>query len=107
MTWIGSFVTGWPWWMPANQVNWKVASGDMTESTDGSSYVSFHNLTLKATSSGGLEAIPTSKIEKERRRNTLRNHDPWRVAKLSEELIRGRRCGDLAFMFGDVRLSGS
>src|SRR5882757_7511135 len=72
MTWIGSFVNGSPSWMPANQVNWKLASGDMTESTDGSSYVSFHSSTLKATWSGGLAAIPTSKIEKERRRNSLR-----------------------------------
>src|SRR6266566_5669723 len=67
-----SYVNGSPWWMPANQVNWKLASGDMTESTDGSSYVSFRSSTPKATSSGGLEAIPTSKIEKERRRNSLR-----------------------------------
>ena len=72
MTWIGSFVNGSPWWMPANQVNWKLASGDMTGSTDGSSYVSFRSSTLKAMSSGGLEAIPTSKIEKERRRSSLR-----------------------------------
>ncbi len=40
--------------------------------TDGSSYVSFRSSTLKAMSSGGLEAIPTSKIEKERRRSSLR-----------------------------------
>src|ERR1700676_3635715 len=45
---------------------------DMTESTVGSSYVSFHSSTLKATSSGGLEATLTSKIEKGRRRNSLR-----------------------------------
>src|ERR1700733_7580784 len=64
-TWINSFVNGSPWWMPANQANWKLASGDMTESTGGSSYVSSSNSTLEATSSGGLEAIPTSKIEKE------------------------------------------
>src|SRR5580692_11419434 len=57
---------------PANQVNWKLASGDMTGSTDGSSYVSFRSSTLKAMSSGGLEAIPTSKIEKEPRRSSLR-----------------------------------
>src|SRR5437879_3727588 len=58
--------------MITNQANWKPASVDMTENTDGSLYVSFQNSTLKATSSGGLEAIPTSKIEKERRRNFLR-----------------------------------
>src|SRR6202035_5314414 len=72
MTWIGSYVNGSQWWMPANQVNWKLASADMTVNTDGSSYVSFRSSTPKATSSGGLEAIPTSKIEKERRRNSLR-----------------------------------
>src|SRR6202047_4963299 len=72
MTWMGSYVNGSPWWRPANQVNWKLASGDMTVSTDGSSYVSFRSSTLKATSSGGLEAIPTSKIEKEGRRNSLK-----------------------------------
>src|SRR5438094_3750604 len=43
----------------------ETAYGDMTESTDGSSYASFHSLTLTATSLGGLEAIPTSQIEKE------------------------------------------
>src|SRR6202040_1125289 len=72
MTWISSFVNGGPCWMLPNQANWKLASGDMTESTVGSSYVSFHSSTLEATSSGGLEAIPTSKIGKERRRNSLR-----------------------------------
>jgi hypothetical protein len=39
-------------------------SGDMTESTVSSSHVSFHSSTLKAASSGGLEAMLTSKIEK-------------------------------------------
>src|SRR5437660_8899588 len=72
MTWIGSFVNGGHCWMLPNQANWKLASGDMTESTVGSSYVSFHSSTLKAASSGGLEAILTSKIEKGRRRNFLR-----------------------------------
>src|SRR5216683_5804700 len=72
MTWISSFVNGGPCWMPPNQANWKLASGDMTESTVGSSSVLFHSSTLKAPSSGGLEAIPTSKIEKERRKNSLR-----------------------------------
>src|SRR5216684_1729393 len=72
MTWISSFVNGGPCWMPPNQANWKLASGDMTESTVGSSSVLFHSSTLKATSSGGLEAIPTSKIEKQRRKNSLR-----------------------------------
>jgi len=43
----------------------------MTESTDGSSYVSFHSSTLRATSSGGLEAILTSKIEKETEKKLL------------------------------------
>src|SRR3979409_2300369 len=51
MTWIGSYVNGSPWWRPANQVNWKLASADMTVSTDGSSYVSFRSSTPKATSS--------------------------------------------------------
>ena len=50
MTWIGSYVNGSQWWRPANRVNWKLASGDMTESTDGSSYVSFRSSTPKATS---------------------------------------------------------
>jgi hypothetical protein len=36
--------------MTPNQANWKPASGDMTENTDGSLYVSFQNLTLKARS---------------------------------------------------------
>src|SRR5947207_15140748 len=58
--------------MITNQANWKPASVDMTENTDGSLYVSFQSSTPKATSSGGLEAIPTSKIEKERRRNSLK-----------------------------------
>src|SRR6266567_4797940 len=58
--------------MTPNQANWKPASGDMTENTDGSLYVSFQNSTLTATSSGGLEAIPTSKIEKGRNRNSMR-----------------------------------
>src|ERR1700688_4298116 len=72
MTLTDSFVNGSPWWMPANQANWKLASDDMTESTDGSSYVSFRSLTLNATWLDGLEVIPTSKIEKQRRRNSLR-----------------------------------
>src|SRR5437016_1918236 len=46
MTWISSFVNGGPCWMLPNQANWKLASGDMTESTVGSSYVSFHSSTL-------------------------------------------------------------
>ncbi len=70
--WIDSFVNGSPYWMLANQANWKLASDGMTESTDGSSYASSHNSTLTATSSGGLGAIPTSKIEKERRRSSSR-----------------------------------
>jgi hypothetical protein len=72
---LGPFVNGSPWWMPANQANWKLASGDLTESTDDSSYMSSHSWTLEATSSASsvvLEATPTSKIEKERRRNSLR-----------------------------------
>jgi len=72
MTWISSFVNGEPCWMLPNQANWKTRIGVMTESTVGSSYVSFHSSTLKATLSGGLEAILTSKIEKGRRRNSLR-----------------------------------
>jgi len=50
--------------MPPNRVSCKLASGDMTESTDGSSYVSFHSFDAEGNVVRWFEAILTSKIEK-------------------------------------------
>jgi len=66
MTWIDSFVNGLPWLNDHKPANWKPASVDMTENTMVPYTCPSRISTLKATSSGGLEAIPTSKIEKER-----------------------------------------